>query len=391
MKGTNTWRWLAILLLALTAFAAPINAFAQETAPTQAPKDYIIGPEDILLIITRDMPEASGDFMVRPDGTISFPIAGTLKVSGMTPSKLEQELIKALKKELRDPVVTVNVRQMRINRIYISGMVSRVNFYDFKPGWRLTELIAAAGGLIMIPERLTATIFRVGQPNMKVSMREVFVEGKDSANVTLQPGDVINILSEATVRVTISGKVVRPGAYDIEEGQGIIEALASAGGNRPEAALSKTKVLRKGEEIPVDLYAAITKGEVTNNIKLENGDSIIVPEIFSRVSVMGTVNRPGTHLMPDGIPYTLTQAIGDAGGPAREAKTDGIIVARQDDSGKVQQFQFDLKDITGGKATDFKLQDRDVVFVPQSGKANTQQVGGLMNLWFLARNLFGIR
>jgi polysaccharide export outer membrane protein len=109
------------MLLAAAMFlgvaALPAAAMAQkggdEKPPSIAPSDYKIGPEDVLTIITRDMPEASGDYMVRPDGTIGFPIAGTIKASGLSPSELQAQLTEALKKELRDPVVTVNVKQMQ--------------------------------------------------------------------------------------------------------------------------------------------------------------------------------------------------------------------------------------------------------------------------------------
>src|SRR5437867_3168735 len=114
MKLYRPTRMLLAAALFLGAAALPAAVMAQKTGgekpPSIAPSDYKIGPEDVLTIITRDMPEASGDFMVRPDGTISFPIAGTIKASGLTPNDLQAQLMEALKKELRDPVVTVNVK-----------------------------------------------------------------------------------------------------------------------------------------------------------------------------------------------------------------------------------------------------------------------------------------
>src|SRR6476619_8393953 len=144
MKCISPTRIILAAAMVFGVLASPAAVMAQKPGdqkpPSMLPSDYKIGPEDVLTIITRDMPEASGDFMVRPDGTISFPIAGTIKAAGLTPSDLQSQLTEALKKELRDPVVTVNVKQMRINRIYILGIVSHPGLYDFKPGWRLTEL-----------------------------------------------------------------------------------------------------------------------------------------------------------------------------------------------------------------------------------------------------------
>jgi polysaccharide export outer membrane protein len=328
--------------------------------------------------------------MVRPDGTISFPIVGVLKAAGLTPDELQEKLREALKKELRDPVVTVNVKQMRINRIYILGIVSHPGLYDFKPGWRLTELIASAGGLALMPERLSAVIFRASQPNKTISMKELFIDGKDDMNTLLQPGDVINIRSDAMIRINVVGSVQRPGQLDIQDGQGAVEALSAAGGSIPDSALSKAVIRRGTDNIKVNLYNAVVKGDPSLNVALKAGDTLYVPQLYERVSVVGTVNRPGTHTIPDGREYTISDAIADAGGPAQRAELKGVVLARQDEDGKVQQIPINYKEL-GKKQANLALKDRDVLYVPESGKASTSQIASGMNLWFLVKNLIGIR
>lgn len=383
-------RMLMAAAFALSVAAVPMAAFAQkggdEKPPATTPSDYKIGPEDVLTIITRDMPEASGDFMVRPDGTLSFPIVGSVKAAGMSPNELQNQLQEALKKELRDPVVTVNVKQMRINRIYILGIVSHPGLYDYKPGWRLTELIASAGGLAAVPERLTAVLFRTNQPNKSLSMKDLFVDGKDDTNVTLQPGDVVNIRTDATIRINVVGAVGHPGQFEILDGQGAVEALAAAGGGTADSALSKAVVHRGDKDVKVNLYQAIVKGDPSSNVALQTGDSLYIPQVYERVSVVGNVQRPGTHAIPDGRPYTLTDAVSDAGGPAPKAKLDGVLIGRQGPDGKIKQIAVNYKDL-GKTQADMVLQDKDVIFVPQSGKADASQTGSFMNLWFLLRNL----
>ncbi|MEA2554377.1 MAG: polysaccharide biosynthesis/export protein [Fimbriimonadaceae bacterium] len=394
MKRFNPIRMFIAAALALSVVSVPVAAMAQgktdDKPKSLAPTDYKIGPEDILTIITRDMPEASGDIMVRPDGTISFPIVGVLKAAGLTPDELQEKLREALKKELRDPVVTVNVKQMRINRIYILGIVSHPGLYDFKPGWRLTELIASAGGLALMPERLSAVIFRASQPNKTISMKELFIDGKDDMNTLLQPGDVINIRSDAMIRINVVGSVQRPGQLDIQDGQGAVEALSAAGGSIPDSALSKAVIRRGTDNIKVNLYNAVVKGDPSLNVALKAGDTLYVPQLYERVSVVGTVNRPGTHTIPDGREYTISDAIADAGGPAQRAELKGVVLARQDEDGKVQQIPINYKEL-GKKQANLALKDRDVLYVPESGKASTSQIASGMNLWFLVKNLIGIR
>ncbi len=389
MKHTRPTRMLLAAALAFGVAAMPAAVMAQkgggDKPPSIAPSDYKIGPEDILTIITRDMPEASGDFQVLQDGTINFPIAGTIKAAGLTPSDLQSQLTEALKKELRDPVVTVNIKQMHINRIYILGIVSHPGLYDFKPGWRLTELIASAGGLAVVPERLTAVVFRANQPNKTISMKSLFVEGKDEDNIALMPGDVVNIRTDATIRINVVGAVQHPGQIDILDGQGATEAVAAAGGGTPESALSKAKIHRGDQDIPVNLYTAMTKGDPQANVALKNGDSLYVPQLNDRISVVGVVQHPGTHMIPDGRVYHVTDAIADAGGLAPRAKQQ-IVLARQGTDGKIVQTSLDYKAL-GVKVPDPELHDGDVVFIPETGKTDARDATTNLNLWFLLRNL----
>ena len=376
----------AALILGAAAMPAAVLAQSGDQKPQSiTPSDYKIGPEDILTIVTRDMPEASGDYAVLLDGTMSFPIVGTVKAAGLTPTDLQAKLVEALKKELRDPVVTVNVKQMHINRIYILGIVSHPGLYDYKPGWRLTELIASAGGLAGVPERLTAVLFRAGQPNKTISMKDLFVDGKDDQNITVTPGDVVNIRSDATIRINVVGTVQHPGQFDILDGQGAVEALAAAGGGTDASALSRAVVHRGSQDIPVNLYQAVVKGEPKSNVALQAGDSLYIPQLSDRVSVIGTVQHPGTHMIPDGREYTVSDAIADAGGLAPRAKQD-ILVAYPGPDGKIVQKSMNVKEL-GVKQPDMVLHDKYVVFVPETGKTDARDATTNLNLWFLLRNL----
>ena len=388
MKLFRPTRMLLAAALALGAAALPTAVMAQNSGPDKPPisqSDYQIGPEDVLTIVTRDMPEASGDFMVRLDGTISFPIVGEIKASGMTPDQLQEQLMDALKKELRDPVVTVNVKQMHTNRIYILGIVSHPGTYDYKPGWRLTELIATAGGLALVPERLTAVVYRANQPNKIISMKDLFVDGKDDDNLALQTGDVVNIRTDPTLRINVVGAVSHPGQVEIIDGQGAVEALAAAGGGTEASALSKAVIHRGSQDIPVDLYKAVSKGDPKCNVPLQTNDSLYIPQLNDRVSVIGMVQHPGTHMIPDGVEYTVTDAIADAGGLAPRAKQD-IVIAHQGPDGKIVQTKCNVKDL-GLNSPDIDLHDKDVVFIPETGKTDARDATTQLNLWFLLKDL----
>lgn len=379
------------MMLSLTAFADGGKKGQGDGSQTPVPTSdhYILGPEDILNIVVRNVPDFSGDFPVRYDGKISFPVVGDVMVAGKTVSELQTILVKGLSSQLRDPQVTINVKTPRLVRIYVLGSVARPSVYDWKEGWRVSEVIAAAGGTTSPPEHLTAILFRSGEPAQKISLEDVLVKAVDSANVDVKPGDVINVQADPTIRVTVSGEVDRSGLNQLLEGQGAVEALGVAGGAKADAALSKSYIIRGDQTIPVNLYKAVVEGDSSKNVPVKDGDTLVIPQLVDQVSVVGTVQKPGSQYIPDGRPFTITQAIGEAGGLAPKALKSGIMLSRYDEKGNVKVSRIDFSQIGKPGHPDVTLQNRDVVFVAQSGATDVNQLNGFANLYYVLR-LVGI-
>lgn len=347
----------------------------QQGAPLVNPS-YVLGPEDILTIITQNVPECSGDFMVAPNGHIMFPIVGDVDVQGKTLDQLQKILITGLTTQLRDPQVSVNLKQMRQNRIYILGSVRAPSVYDYKHGWKLSNLIAEAGGITDTPNRLTAVLFRTGQDPEKIDLSRLFVNADPAADIALQTGDTVYIQPIATIQITVVGEVNKSGTMMVDQNEGAVQALGAAGGPTNEALLTKAVIRRGNADIPVNLYDAVIKGEVSKDVTLKDGDTLIIPKQQAQVSVVGTVTHPGPLFMPDGRTLTLTQAISMAGGLAQKAKQAGTLT-RVGKDGKLETIKFNLRDLGSPKHPDFTLQDKDVVFIPQSGAVG---LGDLINI-----------
>lgn len=378
------------LLFGLCPSAAASDDHGSKRVQTQGDDVYVLAPEEVLTIIVRNVTEMSGDYYIRTDGTIDFPVVGQVHASGMTIKQLTDFLQRGLAKELRDPEVTINVRQPHPNRIYIGGAVAHGGAFEFKKGWRLSELIAVAGGLALPPERANAIIFRQDSPTQKVPLRKIFIDADDASDAPVESGDDVYIQVDATVRVNVVGEVKNTGIHEVYDGQGAVEALASSGGETPSAALSRAHITRKGQDIPVDLYGAVIDGDSAKNVPVQDGDTLYIPQQYARVSVTGTVPRAGPQILPDGRAWTLTDAVSDAGGLGARAKTNGIQLLRVGDDGKVHTTVYDYKKIGTPSMPDPVLKDKDVIFVPQSGAANISDVSGLANLYYILRVVTGL-
>jgi polysaccharide biosynthesis/export protein len=173
--------------------AVPVAA-SIEAAPAVADPDYVIGPEDGLEIsVWRDDTLKTAS-LVRPDGGISFPLAGDVIVAGKTAVQVREELVKRLSKFIPEPVVTVSVVRVSSYRIYVLGRVNKPG--DFQVGRHIDVLqaLSIAGGMTPFASEDGIQIIRKvdGKPvSIPFEYSRVRKGGDLSQNITLKSGDVL--------------------------------------------------------------------------------------------------------------------------------------------------------------------------------------------------------
>jgi protein involved in polysaccharide export with SLBB domain len=101
------------------------------------------------------------------------------------------------------------------------------------------------------------------------------------ANPILRPGDTL-VVPENANQVYLLGEVARPAAYPLQPGDRLFDVLTRAGGTTPQANPGKAMLLRRGTDgqpsaQPIDLAKMLTKGDMTNNLTLQQGDVLLIP------------------------------------------------------------------------------------------------------------------
>jgi len=131
------------LLASMTLAAAAPEAPAAEPVHG-AP--YTIQPGDTLTVSVWNEKELQADVLVRPDGGLSFPLAGDIQASGRTVDDVRQLIEKGLKRFIPDPAVSVAVKQIGGNFIYVIGKVNRPGQFSFSQPLDVMQALALAGG-----------------------------------------------------------------------------------------------------------------------------------------------------------------------------------------------------------------------------------------------------
>ncbi len=108
---------------------------------------YLIEPGDDLSIDSYLNPEFSQDVIVRPDGKVSLRLIGAIQASQRSPQQFATDLDKAYSTELRNPDMSVMVKNMPSRQIFVEGQVQKPGGFPLDSGMTALQAIAAAGGL----------------------------------------------------------------------------------------------------------------------------------------------------------------------------------------------------------------------------------------------------
>ena len=158
------------------------------------PDDYRIGPEDVLEISVWKEEELQREVLVRPDGGVSFPLAGDVQVEGRTPLEVEKEITKRVQQYIPEAVVTVSVKTVSGYTIFVNGKVKQPGKFVVGRYMDVMQAITLAGGLDTFADEDKIKVIRRQNGKQvvhKFKYNEVKKGQKLDQNIILQSGDVI--------------------------------------------------------------------------------------------------------------------------------------------------------------------------------------------------------
>ncbi len=176
--------------------------------------------------------------------------------------------------------------------------------------------------------------------------------GMEEADTDIQ----VTLGQVRTIQVDILGEVATPGTFRMSPFSSVFHALYRAGGINDIGSLRNIQVLRNNRKIAgVDIYEYLFDGKTNGNIRLQEGDVIIVPPYDQLVNIDGNVKRPMYYeIKPDETIKTLLEY---AGGFTGDAYSDMVRLSRQSGT------ENELYNIDKGEFASYRLKDGDVLTV----------------------------
>jgi polysaccharide export outer membrane protein len=413
--------------------------------------DYTLGAGDLIKLDIFQVAEYSADYPVLVDGTISLPLVGNVNVNGLTLKETSEVVSKKYSTYLKRPIITVGLVTPRPLRIGVAGEVDNPGSYEVtltaesQKFPSVTDLIERAGGITTIADVRRVQVKRSLKGKeivFNADLWSLLTQSNLSQDIALRDGDTIFIptvdeintaelvrLSDASfglqtdepIKVAVVGEIYRPGSYTIQPEQlggnntttrdtepslppRLTQAIGVAGGIKPLANVKKVQIKRSAwdgteKTIDVDLWALIQDADTNQDVILQKGDKIVIPQAVAldpkdseiqaaasisrdtiTVNVVGEVANPGAQQVQPNTP--LNQAILAAGGfDNARAKKGEVELVRLQTNGTVDKRKIPIDFASGiDEKTNPILRHNDVVVVSRSGVTKaTDAAGNVLN------------
>jgi polysaccharide export outer membrane protein len=327
------------------------------------PGRYRLGPGDAISVVVQRFSDLSFQAQINPEGNIAVPLLGTVSLKGLTLQQAEAKIRSGLNRFVIDPIVALSLSRQR-------------------PDLSFQAQINPEGNIV-VPQLGTVSLqglsLEEAQEKIRLGLSRILVD----------PVVAVGLAGARPVQVTISGEVPRPGIYPIASPTPrIADALLVAGGSTLNADLRQVQVRRRlidGSIISqtIDLYATLQNASSLPNLRLQDGDAIIVPrrEIGTNdgydrnLVARSTLAQPqiririlnyaasgiSTQTLPNGSSFI--DAIGGIN-PDTANLREIALVRFDPERGKAVTQRLDAKKALSGDASqNVPLQDNDVIVV----------------------------
>lgn len=342
------------------------NANFEPNIRIATPKNFILGPDDVLSISLTGLNERNIDALIDAQGNTQLPYAGIISLSGLTIEQAAERIKLKLKKVY--PAINSGATQVNISlsnvksiRVSIIGEASRPGDYTISSLASFFNVLYLSGGPSQNGSLRKIEIIRNNKVAATVDFYSFLQNGILSKEIRLQDQDVIRF-PIYNKRVFITGEVKRPAIYELVEKETLTDLIKYAGGLGDSAANNPAKVIQIGDHERLLKDVAVSD---FNNYIPHNADSVFIDKVslsFSnKIAINGAVYNPGSYAQINGI--TVGDLIKKAGGIINNTTISKGIIKRSRFGAEKEMISFNVSDIVGKKIADIALIANDSVLI----------------------------
>ncbi|MDO8992020.1 MAG: SLBB domain-containing protein, partial [Daejeonella sp.] len=322
------------------------------------PKNYVIGPNDELLIDIYGNSEASYNLKVSPEGNINVEYVGIIPVAGLTieaaTSRIRSRL-STVYSGLRNGSTSLNIAigNIRSIKVILTGEIVKPGTYTLPSLANVFNALYSSGGPTENGSFRSIELIRAGKKIATLDIYDFLMKGEMSENTRLQDQDIIRVPVYES-RIEIVGEVKRPGIFELRTGESFKDLLNFAGDFTENAFRAKVKVLKNTE---IERKIADISSDKFSDYIPNTGDKYFVDRVLerfvNRVNIDGAVFRPGAYELEQGL--TLSQLVKKAEGLKEDAFRQRAYITRLKPDNQTELISVDLAGILNGTVKDISL------------------------------------
>ena len=330
------------------------------------PKNYVIGPNDELLMDIYGNSEASYNLKVSPEGNINVEYVGIIPVAGLTievaTSRIRSRL-SAVYSGLRNGSTNLNIAvgNIRSIKVILTGEIVKPGTYTLPSLANVFNALYSAGGPTENGSFRSIELIRGGKKIATLDIYDFLMKGEMADNLRLQDQDIIRVPVYRS-RIEIVGEVKRPGIFELRSGESFKDLLNFAGDFTENAFRARVKVLKNTE---IERKIVDISSDKFSEYKPNTGDKYFVDRVLerfvNRVSIEGAVFRPGAYELKPGL--ALSQLVEKAEGLKEDAFRQRAYITRLKPDNQTEIISVDLAGILNGTIKDIPLQREDVISI----------------------------
>jgi len=328
------------------------------------PQNYVLGPDDEVLIDIYGLSEANYKLNVSPEGTIRIPLVGVINVSGLTISEARRVIknrMTATYKGLAsgNTSVSINLGNIRSITVHVIGEVVHPGSFTIPSLATVFNALYQSGGSKENGSFRDIQVIRNNQVIRTVDLYDFLVHGKQH-DLRLQDQDVVKVLPYRN-RVTLTGEVKTPAIFEMKSGETLQDLITFAGGFTEKAYRQSITGYRN--TLKEQSVVSIENGDF-KTFKTEPGDSYSVGKLLNRfenrVQISGAVYRPGVYALKEGM--KVKELLQLAEGLKEDAFVNSAVIFRKNSLGLSEVTSFSPKELLNGQ-NDIVLQREDSIYI----------------------------
>ncbi len=343
-------------------FSNPNTEF-QPNLSIATPKNYILGPGDVLNITLSGLNETDIDAKLSRDGSIKVEYVGVISLTGLTIEQAKERIFARMAKSY--PALTMGKTKLNLSlsngrsiRVTVIGEVERPGGYQVSALATVFNVVYITGGPTLNGTLRNIQVIRNNKMIATIDLYPFLQKGLLPADIRLEDQDVL-VFTPTLKRVEFGGMVKRPMVYELLPNENLAQALAYAGGFNDSAFTDRLKIVQlNGRE---KLYKDVETSSFMNYIPMQS-DSIFAekkqPLFENKVTITGAVYRPGEYGYTPQL--SLNNLLKKADGLRTDAFLSRAIIKRVGVNREKTIVSVDLNTLS---TTDFALSSEDSIHV----------------------------